>query len=59
MNGAAAVSVTLKLKENGLPLSNEMCYELNCVPPDSYAEAPTPSTSECECSWRLGLKRDS
>ena len=34
---------------------NKQCYELNCVPPNSYVESVTPSTPECDYMWRQGL----
>mgnify|MGYP006951376031 CR=1 FL=1 len=33
----------------------EKYYGLNYVPPSSYVEVLTPSTSRCDSIWRLGL----
>ena len=38
-----------------IPISK--CCEPNCVPPNSYVEVLTPSTSECDCIWRWSLQR--
>ena len=32
------------------------CYELKCVPTNTYVEVLAPSSADCDCIWREGPK---
>lgn len=58
LNEAFLMGPMLMLCLEEPPQSFACYFGLNCVPPNSYVETRTPSTSECDYIWSEGpLKR--
>ena len=46
---SSSTSVTTETRE-------VYCYELKCVPTNTYIEVLAPSSADCDCIWRGGPK---